>query len=406
MKKVAIIGSGISGLACAHFLSDQPNSEVVLYEKNDYIGGHARTVDITVDGTDIAVDTGFIVFNQRNYPQLTKFFADLGVATIKSNMSFGVSIANTLEYGTYHRGGLFAQKRNILRAKFYRMLLDIIKFNNKAKHYIATNQQLTLGELLEQLKLGKWFRDYYILAMGASIWSTPLAKMLDFPAVTFIRFFDNHGLLNLKNRPQWYTVQGGSRQYINKLLARRKFQYHTNSPVNKITPTDAGVRVDFAQASSKVYDQVILATHSDQALALLARPTTSQQQVLAAIKYQPNHMVLHGDVSFMPKNRRAWSSWVYLTDHDGRVSLSYWMNNLQNLPTQKPVIITLNPARRPQNIYDEYQFSHPVFDTAAIQAQQLIKQIQGQDNIYFAGAWQRYGFHEDGFLSATTLFTN
>jgi predicted NAD/FAD-binding protein len=287
------------------------------------------------------------------------------------------------------------------------MLADIMKFNAQAKEYLESD--LSLRECLEELNLGSKFRDYYLLAMGASIWSTSTQKMLDFPARTFMRFFDNHGLLTVNEQPQWYTVKGGSKQYIARLIKPFKDKIRLGCGVEKVERQRVGVEITDTHGRKEKYDEVIFACHSDQALKILHNPTDKEKEVIGSITYQPNEMVLHSDTSFMQKRRGAWSSWVYLSeekeDNSQSVSLSYWMNNLQPLETDKPIIVTLNPGREPapDTVYDRYTFQHPVFDQKAVAAQEDLKLIQDVDGIWYAGAWQRYGFHEDGLLSAVAI---
>ncbi|MDA0781539.1 MAG: FAD-dependent oxidoreductase [Rickettsiales bacterium] len=404
--KIAIIGSGISGLGSAYLLGKE--HDITIYEKNDYIGGHSRTVDVKIDGKDIAVDTGFIVFNYRNYPNLSGLFNHLGVKVAKSDMSFGVSIDNgRLEYGTRRPFDIFAQKRNLLRPKYWEMLFDILKFNKNADKYV--NRDITLGKLLDELGTGDWFRNYYLLAMGAAIWSTPTKGMLDFPAKTFIKFFDNHGLLTVNDQPQWYTVEGGSKEYVKIITKKLTNSVRLSCGVEKIIRKESHVEILSIDGKKEKYDAVICACHSDQALKMLDEPTADEQKILQSIKYQPNEMYLHSDTTFMQKRQGAWSSWVYLSegkeDNSENISLSYWMNNLQPLETDKTVIVTLNPHRKPDEsvIYDHYTFEHPVFDDDAIKAQENIEKIQGKDKIWYTGAWLQYGFHEDGLSSAVKV---
>jgi predicted NAD/FAD-binding protein len=408
--KIAIIGSGISGLGAAYLLNQE--HDVTVYEKNKYIGGHSRTVDIQVEGKTIPVDTGFIVFNYHNYPNLSGLFEHLNVQVEKSKMSFGVSINDGwLEYGTGRVFDIMAQRRNLLRLRFWRMLADILRFNAMARSYLASD--LTLGECLEELKLGSWFRDYYLLAMGASIWSTPAKAMLDFPAQTFIRFFDNHGLLTINKQPEWYTVKGGSKEYVKLITKSFADKIKLGCGAKKVEREEKYVSVTDFNGEKKQYDQLIFACHSDQLLKILQNPTAKEKKIIGAIKYQSNEMILHSDTSFMQKRKGSWSSWVYLSEKNtdycnencNAVSLSYWMNNLQTLHTDKEVIVTLNPGRKPDpdTVYDRYTFQHPVFDKKALDAQMKIENIQGIDRIWFAGAWQRYGFHEDGLLSAVNI---
>jgi predicted NAD/FAD-binding protein len=406
--KIAIIGSGISGLGTAYLL--HPHHDVTVYEKNETLGGHSRTVDINTPDGNIPIDTGFIVFNDRNYPLLSGLFEHLDVPTAKSNMSFGVSINDGwMEYGTQQLSNIFTQKRNILRPAFWRMISDIFRFNKQAKHYLEQDSNLSLGECLDELNMGPWFRDYYLLAMGGAIWSTPLLQMLDFPAKSFIQFFDNHGLLTVNDQPQWYTVVGGSKEYVKRLTESFKDRIKTNCGVEKVIRHDDRVEIHDAQGDVNSFDQVVFACHSDQAIAMLEKPTEQEMEIVGSIRYQPNEMVLHSDTRFMPKRKSAWASWVYLSemrkDQSNSMSLSYWMNNLQPLNTSTPMIVTLNPGREPDPslVYDRYSFEHPVFDAPAIAAQSKLPSIQGQNRTYYAGAWQRYGFHEDGILSAVTV---
>lgn len=402
---IAIVGTGISGLGAAYLLN--PHHNISVFEKNSYIGGHSRTIEVNKTVKPLAVDTGFIVFNDWNYPNLMGLFNLLDVPYQKSDMSFGVSIDNGwLEYAS---GGLFAQKKNLTRMAYYRMLADVIRFNRQAQSYIDSDNDITLGRCLEELKMGDWFKRYYLLAMGAAIWSCPLDTVLQFPAKTFLRFFKNHGLLNLVRRPQWFTVSGGSREYISRLTDSFKNKIQLNTAIKRVYKSNDKWCVVTQNGEEKLFDNVIFACHADEAMAMLDDATEQQRQVIGAFSYQRNEIIVHSDVSFMPHQRRCWSSWVYLSEqqHDKKpvVSLSYWMNNLQDLPHDLPVFVTLNPGRRPKPdlIIDEHVFSHPVFDVSAVTAQAKIDDIQGINGIWFCGAYQRYGFHEDGLLSAVNL---
>lgn len=407
-KNIAIIGTGISGLGAAHTLC--PHHDVTLYEKNDYVGGHSKTVTIPTPDGPVAVDMGFIVFNKRNYPMLTRLFEALEVPVAKSDMSFGASIRDGwLEYGTRRAGDIFAQKSNLLRPAYWAMLRDITRFNAKAGAYLNHPPSFTLGQCLDELGMGPWFRDYFLLAMGGAIWSTPLQDMLKFPAATFIRFFDNHGLLTINDHPQWYTVRGGSREYVERLIQPFKDRIRLDCGVRHVRRAGDTVVVTDTKGQSASYDEVIFACHADQALSMIDAPTPQEREILGAFRYQPNRVVLHTDTSFMPRRRNAWASWVYLsegvTDTASCVSLSYWMNNLQPLPTTQPLIVTLNPGRNPDpaTIHVDLEFEHPVFDTAAIENQSRIADIQGRDRFWFCGAYTRYGFHEDGLASAVDV---
>ncbi len=404
--KIAVIGAGISGMGAAYLLA--PHHDVTLFEKNNYIGGHSRTIDVQDQSKPISVDTGFIVFNDWNYPNLFGLFRALNVPYEKSDMSFGASIDNGwLEYAS---GGLFAQKSNLIRPAFWGMLYDIIRFNKQARSYTKRDDDITLGECLDEMDMGKWFRNYYLLAMGAAIWSCPIDTIMQFPAKTFLKFFDNHGLLNLVNRPQWYTVSGGSREYVSRLINALDGKVHKNNGATKVIPQKDGRALIQTQDDKEyMFDQVILACHADEALSLIDKPSNAEKDILGSFRYQDNRIVTHTDESFMPQNKKCWASWVYLSegkkDTKPHVSLSYWMNNLQNFETENPVLVTLNPGREPDQdkIIDEHVFTHPIFDRSAINAQPRMRQIQGKRGLWFCGAYQRYGFHEDGLLSAVNV---
>ncbi len=405
--KIAVIGSGVSGLAISYLLNKK--HDITLFEKNDYVGGHARTVEINDNGKRLAVDTGFIVFNKLNYPLLTSLFKYLDIKVIKSAMSFGVSIdQGEIEYGTNTICSFFSQKKNLTSLSFWKMIYDIFRFNSKAKVTVEQNASINLEQLLEILKLSSWFKKYYLLPMGGSIWSTSVKEMLNFPAITFINFFENHGLLSISNQPQWYTVEGGSKEYVKKFSQSFLEQIKLDSQIEKVVRGDNCIEIHHKNKIVDKFDHVILATHSDTSLKLLESPSKLEQEILGNINYQKNLMVLHSDVDFMPRRKNAWSSWVYLSNSNNsekQVSLSYWMNNLQRLHTSTPIIVTLNPATKPNEslIYDVYEFEHPVFNQKAIDAQKNIYKIQGKSRIWYCGAWQRYGFHEDGLLSAVNI---
>ncbi len=407
--KIAIIGGGISGMGAAYLLA--PHHEITLYEKNNRIGGHSRTVNFHDGEKDIPVDTGFIVFNHRNYPNLNGLFKILNVPTAKSDMSFGVSINNgEFEYGTRNPACVFAQKSNLLRPRFWKMLADILKFNRNARAYLACDESVSIGQCLRELKLGKMFRDYYLLPTGAAIWSASVEQIFSFPAKSFIRFFDNHGLLTLNDHPQWYTVVGGSVEYVKRLTHSFQDRIRLNCGVRSVRREQSGgVCITDDAGGEARYDDVIFACHSDQALNMIADLTDTERKILSDIAYRPNRAILHCDEQFMPKRKAARSSWVYLSesekDRSQGISLTYWMNNLQPLPTKKQIFVTLNPHKTvdPALTQDEYQFEHPVFDESAIRAQNALPTIQGKDRYHFCGAWTRYGFHEDGLASAVRV---
>ncbi|MDG1096837.1 MAG: FAD-dependent oxidoreductase [Methylophilaceae bacterium] len=403
--KIAVIGTGVSGLGAAYLLNEK--HDIVVFEKNAYVGGHSRTIDIPVENGTLPVDTGFIVFNDWNYPNLLGLFNQINVPYQNSDMSFGVSINNGwLEYGS---GGLFAQRKNIFRPQYWRMLLDVFKFNKQALAYIDQDPSISLGDCLDKLKMGTWFKQYYILAMGAAIWSCPVETIMKFPAQTFLRFFKNHGLLSINDRPQWYTVTGGSREYKKRLIAPFEEHILLNNGATKVVQKSKQIEVTDSHGSKRLFDHVIFACHADEALQMIEAPTADEASILSNFQYQHNQIIVHTDTSFMPQRQQCWSSWVYLSeqkqDKSNGVSLSYWMNNLQSLETKVPVIITLNPARRPKEnlIMDEHSFSHPIFDYNAIVSQDKLDRIQGKRNYWFCGAYQRYGFHEDGLLSAVNV---
>lgn len=394
--KIAIIGTGISGLGAAYLLHHK--HDVTVYEKDTSAGGHSRTLDVG----SVSVDTGFIVFNEKNYPHLTGMFRHLGVQVQKSDMSFGASIENGhIEYGSK---GMFAQMANIMRPQFWGMIADILRFNKRAAKYLQSD--MTLGECLDDMRLGDWFRRYYLQAMGAAIWSCSVETILAFPASSFIRFFDNHGLLTVNSHPQWYTVTGGSRAYVKKLTDILGNRLRLGCGATSVHRQADGAIVQDTTGAITQFDHVIFACHADQALRILKDADATEKDILGAFTYQKNTAILHADQSFMPKRRKAWASWVYLSEsrHDKgeSVSLTYWMNNLQTLPSSTPLFVTLNPGRRPsQNlIYDEHVFEHPVFTKSALAAQTRIADIQEKNRVSFCGAHLRYGFHEDGLLSA------
>jgi hypothetical protein len=406
-RRIAVIGGGISGMAAAHLLSR--GNAVVLYEAAPRLGGHARTVIAGRRG-DRPVDTGFIVFNRPTYPHLSALFDALDVPVVNSDMSFGVSIdGGRIEYGLADLNAVLCQRRNALRPGFVRMIRDIFRFNAMAEG--AMSPDITIGGLLDRLGTGRWFRDYYLTPLSGAIWSTPTRGILDFPAHAMVRFLKNHGLMSYTGQHQWLTVAGGSVEYVRRLEAAMRgagVDIRTHAPVASIRRIGAGVEVRAQGALPEIYDDVVIAAHSDEALALLADPSPAERAALSAIRYQPNHAVLHADPRVMPTRRAAWSSWVY-TEERGhsadRISLSYWMNRLQPIPQDDPMFVTLNPVRpiRDDLVYDAVTFRHPLYDTAAIAAQGAIRAMNGAQNTWFCGAWMRDGFHEDGFASAVDV---
>ncbi len=407
-KRVAVIGGGISGMAAAWLLA--PTRRVTLIEAAQNLGGHARTVIAGKRG-DQPVDTGFIVFNHVNYPNLTAMFDKLDVPTAPSTMSFGASFDNgACEYNLKSLDTLFASRRNIVDPRFLRMVKDILKFNAKAES-VATDPAMTIGELMDKMGMGRWFRERYITPFSGAIWSTPKAQIMDFPAQSMVQFFRNHALLSPNGQHQWHTVKGGSVEYVRRLtmdLVAQGVDIRTNTPVAGVRRLPVGVEVRTHGGEWEAFDEVIFATHSDDTLAMLTDASAPEHAALSAVQYQDNHAVLHADPSIMPRRRKTWASWTY-TEHSAedreRISLSYWMNSLQPIPQDDLMIVTLNSNRtiREDLIYDEKTFRHPVYDLAALNAQKVIREMNGTNNTWFCGAWMRNGFHEDGFASAVDV---
>jgi len=407
-RSVAVVGAGISGLSVAWFLREYYT--VTLYEAEHRLGGHADTQVIRLGGHDIAVDTGFIVYNTVNYPHLTALFRHLGVATERSDMSFGVSIGGgRLEYGGGSIPQLFAQKRNIARPRFLAMLRDVMRFYREAPKLLCGDDDPTLGEYLDRNRYGPGFIEDHILPMGAAIWSASVSAMYEFPAKIFIRFFVNHGLLRLSGRPVWRTVTGGSRTYVGRMEADLATSVHKGVPVQAVLRRPNGVSIHLADGTVSGHDAVVIATHGDQALRLLADASPRERSILGAVRTQANRMVLHTDARLMPRRKRVWSSWNYLArdrrDHGREVSVTYWMNRLQNLATPEPLFVTLNPLREPDpsRVILEKTYRHPCYDAAMIAAQGALPSLQGDRNTWFCGAWTGYGFHEDGIASAVSV---
>ncbi|MEK8051547.1 FAD-dependent oxidoreductase [Ideonella sp. DXS22W] len=415
--RVAVVGSGISGLAVAYQLDAQ--ADVTLFEAGRHFGGHANTVDLTLDGVTHGVDTGFLVFNHATYPNLIRLFAELQVPTAPSDMSFSVQVPQArLEWSGTDLDSVFAQRRNLLRPGFLRMLADLMRFN-RATTAIAERGdeaalQITLGDFLTEGGYSAAFRDWYLLPMLGCIWSCPTDQMLRFPVATMIRFCHNHGLIRVADRPQWHTVAGGSREYVRRMLAHIR-DARLGTPVRavrRVPPgtASAGVWLDLDSGAER-FDEVVLATHSDQSLALLGTHASPEERaVLGAIRYHRNRALLHTDAGLLPQRRKAWAAWNYErapADHaeQNAVCLHYLLNRLQPLPWQTPVIVSMNPAREPDaaTVHAEFDYAHPVFDLAAIAAQARVPQLQGVGHVWFAGAWTRYGFHEDGLRSGLAV---
>lgn len=407
-SKIAVIGSGISGLSAAWHLSR--THDVDLYESADRLGGHANTRTVNVAGQSVDVDTGFIVFNPRNYPNFTALLDHLGVESAPSDMSFAASLdSGGFEYSS-NPAGLFAQKRNLLRPRMWQMLLDLLRLYRRAEDQALLEDTRTLDEFLRDEGYSTSFREDHILPMCAAIWSSPSDQMRHYPARTFFRFFNNHGLLQLTERPAWRTIRGGSHNYVRALHGAFRGNTHLSTPVRAVERSAIGVELQLSDGTRPRYDEVVFATHSDQALKLLNDPSRQESDILDRIRYRPNTAVLHTDTRLMPKKRQAWASWNYLQSRAGEdgqsdISLTYWMNALQPLPTSQPVLVTLNPQQefREDAILAVDEYDHPLFDQAAVQAQEDLVQIQGEGGIWYAGAWMGSGFHEDGLQAGLAV---
>ncbi len=405
--RIAIVGTGVAGLTCAHLL--HPHHEVTVFEAAARPGGHAHTHDLEVAGRRVSVDTGFIVYNERNYPLLTRLFAELGVASRPSDMGFSMSDERAgVEWSGSSVAALFAQPRNALRPGFWRMLADVARFNREAPGLLEGDDDLTLAEYLAR-GFSPEFRDWYLVPMGAAIWSADPALFTEFPARALVRFFANHGLLGLGGRPQWRTVLGGSRTYVERVLAPLAGRVRLAEPVGKVVRRATGVEVATDTGPSETFDHVVLATHSDQALALLSDPTPAEREVLGALRYRSNDALLHTDQRLLPGRPRARASWNW---HQGtRVAgptLTYDLSRLQGLDTPEPLLLTLNrsDAVDPTRVIAEMRYDHPVYDGAALAAQRRHGEISGVDGVSFAGAYWGYGFHEDGARSAVAVCEN
>ncbi|MEI7429657.1 MAG: FAD-dependent oxidoreductase [Betaproteobacteria bacterium] len=404
-QRIAVVGAGVSGLSSAWLLSQK--HEVTLYEAGDFLGGHTNTVDVSLEGITHPVDTGFLVFNAATYPNLVALFAHLGVASVETEMSFAVSIDQPdLEWSGSRLATLFGQKKNLLRPDFWRMLVDILRFNRESVAWLDKHpdDSRSLRDFLAAGAYSKPFAEWYLLPMGAAIWSCPAGQMLDYPLATFVRFCRNHGLLQISDRPLWRTVQGGAREYVKK-LAMQLDDIRLSTPVQNVRRDELGVMVT-TEGRIERYDQVVMACHSDQALAILGdQATSAERRLLGAIRYEPNRAVLHTDAALLPRDPALWSAWNYSSSRDALnnnpVSISYLINRLQPLPFKTPVMVSLNPQREPaaDKIIAEFDYAHPLFDGPAIAAQQELAAISGQHGMWFCGAWQGYGFHEDGLKS-------
>lgn len=407
-KKIAVIGGGVSGMGAGLMLSK--SHKVTLFEAEKQLGGHAKTVMAGRRG-DQPVDMGFIVFNYANYPRLAALFDDLSVPVAKSDMSFGVSIDNgRVEYGLASIDALFACRRHAAHPAFLRMVRDLLRFINNAEAAIQ-GPEMTVRELLDALGMGTWFREYYLLPFSGAIWSTPKEKVLDFPAYAMIRFFKNHHLLQTRGQHQWYTVRGGSQEYVRRVsarLCRQGVDLRVGAPIQSVRRGFDGVWVTPRGGEAEQFDEVVFATHSDDALSLLSDVREWEKEALSAIRYQPNTVVLHSDPSVMPVRRKVWSSWVYTEDPAARsdvIDLTYWMNSLQPIPKDDPLFVTLNSTRsiREELIHEQATMRHPVYTAEALRAQEQVRGFNGTDRTWFCGAWMRDGFHEDGLASAADV---
>ncbi|MGL4634658.1 MAG: NAD(P)/FAD-dependent oxidoreductase [Beijerinckiaceae bacterium] len=411
---VAIVGTGIAGNAAAYALHNAPHvKSITVFEAEDRIGGHSATVDIDYNGKAIAVDTGFIVYNTLNYPNLTALFAHLGVETQDADMSFSVSIGQgEFEWvGRTHDvfKGLFAQKRNLVNPRYLGMLLEILRFQKNALADLKLGKLtgLTLGDYIAKGRYSNYFRDRYIVPMGAAIWSTPAERMLDFPAENFVTFFENHKLLHW-DRPVWRTVTGGSREYVAKLTAPFKDRIRQNDAAVAVKRDDLGVTLKTASGYSARFDHVVLACHPDQALAIVKDPSADEREVMTSVSYRPNSVYLHRDKALMPRREEAWAAWNFLRDSDtseGDVCISYSMQHLQGIDKNCPLFVTLNPPRppKPQLVFRTFEYAHPQFTQTAFAGQKLLQKINGHNRLWFAGAWTGYGFHEDGLTSGMNV---
>lgn len=411
-QRIAVVGSGISGMAAAHYLARHPGVEVHLYEAAERLGGHTATIDVEHDGERLAIDTGFIVFNDRTYPDFIALMDELGMASRPTRMSFSVSDAvSGLEYAGSSLDSLFAQRRNLISPAFWRMVRDILRFNREAEKHLETDPALasaSLGQYLERYAYSREFRDWYLVPMGAAIWSSDDRTMSAFPLAFFVRFFRNHVLLDLRNRPQWRVIEGGSRNYIAPLTVACRDRIYLSTPVHAVTRKvwlrgRQQVCIE-SRRGKEFFDHVVLACHSDQALALLADPTPAEREILGAIPYIRNEVVLHRDTRLLPKSARAWSSWnVNLGSGAGDLpALTYNMNILQGLKSRHTWCVTLNQTARidPALIHGMFHYDHPLFTLDGMAAQARHGEISGQHGTWYCGAWWRNGFHEDGVVSA------
>ena len=402
--KIAVIGTGIAGNVAARHLCR--NHDIAVFESASHVGGHTHTHDIDYNGDHFAIDTGFIVYNDWTYPNFIALLSELGVETRPTEMSFSSRCdISGIEYNGASLNSLFAQRRNLFRPRFHRMIRDILRFNRDSRQLLDSGDNtLSLGRYLQENHFSRLFIDNYIIPMGAAIWSTDPQQMLEFPAACFVRFFSNHGLLNIRERPQWRVITGGSREYARRLVAPFRHRIRLNEPVVSVRRFTDRVQLRTASGHTENFDHLFIATHSDQALEMLSDPSDAETDILGAIPYQLNDVVLHTDISLLPRSRRAWAAWNYRRrpDHEGPVSVTYNMNILQGIQAPATFCVTLNDTRNIDNdkIIRRFQYTHPVFTTTGIAAQQRQREINGRRRTWYCGAYWRYGFHEDGVVSA------
>jgi len=408
--KIAVVGSGISGLSAAHYLSKKHH--VDIFEKDDHFGGHSHTLDLKIGTKKIAVDIGFIVFNFKTYPNLIKFFEENKIEIEKSDMSFSVSAKDTaFEYCGRGLNGIFSNRSNLINFKFLRMFFDIIKFYKKCDNFTEFNEEFTLGDYLKKEKLSKEFIDYHLIPMVSAIWSMPPHEATQMPLKFFIKFFQNHGLFKIKNRPQWYTVKNRSRTYVENILSKISGEHFKNYPVKKIKSKTNGVDLYYGGESEFFdYDKVILATHADEALSIIESPSEEEKKILSNFSYKKNIAYIHTDESIMPKNPKVWSSWnsSIKKDEIEKNSITYWLNLLQNLKCEENIFLTLNPYFEidQSKIIKKVTFTHPYFDQSALNYQSQLINLQNKRNILFCGSYFGYGFHEDGIKSSIDMLKN
>ena len=408
--KIAVVGSGISGLSAAYYLSK--NHHVDLFEKGNHFGGHSHTIDLNIGTKKVAVDIGFIVFNFRTYPNLVKFFNENKIELEKSDMSFSVSLRNTMfEYCGKGLNGIFANRSNLFNPKFLRMFYDIIQFYKKCDTFDKFNENVTLGNFLEKEKLSKEFINYHLIPMVSAIWSMPPYEANQMPLNFFLKFFQNHGLFKLRNRPQWYTIKNRSRSYVQNILSKISGEHFKNYAINKIKSKSSGIDLFYGGESEFFnYDKVVIATHADEALSLIDNPTNEEREILSKFSYRENVAYIHTDKKAMPKNKKTWSSWnsSLKKDEIEKSSITYWLNLLQNLKCDENIFLTLNPYYEidQSKILKKVRFTHPYFDQLALDHQSKLNNLQNKRNILFCGSYFGYGFHEDGIKSSIEMLKN